>query len=144
MAWANDIGARPESLRLEQATFEYERAKAQYDNVASGATPEDIQVARAQVAQAQAARDEVIADAHPADVAWAQANVRSATAALDLLKAGARPKRLLWQPRRCRPLRRRSRRRRLRWTRRILTAPFAGEVSSIAVAVGEFVAPACR
>ncbi len=25
MAWANDIGARPESLRLEQTTFEYER-----------------------------------------------------------------------------------------------------------------------
>ncbi|MEI2776485.1 MAG: HlyD family efflux transporter periplasmic adaptor subunit [Tetrasphaera sp.] len=141
MAWANDIGARPESLRLEQATFEYERAKAQYDNVASGATPEDIQVARAQVAQAQAARDEVIADAHPADVARAQANVRSATAALDLLKAGARPEEIAVATAQVQAAQAAVAQAQAALDATILTAPFAGEVSSIAVAVGEFVAP---
>jgi multidrug resistance efflux pump len=141
VAWANDIGARPESLRLEQATFEYERAKAQFDNVASGATPEDIQVARAQVGQAQAAKDELLAAAHPADVARAQANVRAAAAALDLLNAGARPEEIAAATAQVQAAQAAVAQAQAEVDTTMLTAPFAGEVSSIAVAVGEFVAP---
>lgn len=141
VSWANDIGARPESLRLEQATFEYERAKAQYENVVAGATAEDVWVAQTQVAQAQAARDEVLADAHPADVAMAQANVRSAAAALDLLEAGARPEEIAAAQAQVAAAAAAVAQAAAALETTILTAPFAGEVSSVAVRVGEFVAP---
>ena len=141
VAWANDIGARPESLRLEQATIEYERAQAQYDNVVNGATPEEIQVAWAQVAQAQAAKDELLAAAHPADVAQAQANIRSATAALDLLRAGARPEEIAAAQAQVQAAQAAVQQAQAALDAMLLTAPFAGQVSSVAVRVGEFVAP---
>ncbi len=141
VSWANDIGARPESLRLEQASVEYERAKAQYENVVAGATAEDVWVAQAQVAQAQAARDEVLADAHPADVARAQANVRSAAAALDLLKAGAGPEEIAAAQAQVAAATAAVAQAAAALETTILTAPFAGEVSSVAVRMGEFVAP---
>jgi len=141
VSWANDIGARPESLRLEQASVEYERAKAQYENVVAGATAEDVWVAQAQVAQARAAKDEVLAAAHPADVARAQANVRSAAAALDLLKAGARPEEIAAAQAQVAAAAAAVAQAEAALETTILTAPFAGEVSSVAVHVGEFVAP---
>ena len=141
VSWANDIGARPESLRLEQATYEYERARAQYDNVVTGATPEDLQVARAQVAQAQAAKNELLADAHPAEVARAQANVRSAAAALDLLQAGARPEEIAAAAAQVQAAQAAVMQAQAALDATILKAPIAGEVSSIAVNAGEFVAP---
>lgn len=141
VAWANDIGARPESLKLEQATFEYERAQAQYNNVVNGATPEEIQVARAQVAQAQAAKDELLAAAHPAEIAKAQANVRSAAAALELLEAGARAEEIAVAEAQVAAAQAAVLQAQAALDATILTAPFAGQVSSITVSVGEFVAP---
>ena len=141
VAWANDIGARPESLKLEQATFEYERAQAQYNNVVNGATPEDIQVARAQVAQAQAAKAELLAAAHPADIAKAQANVRSVAAALKLLEAGARTEDIAAAQAQVAAAQAAVLQAQAALDATILTAPFAGQVSSVAVSVGEFVAP---
>ena len=141
VAWANDIGARPESLRLEQATIEYERAQAQYDNVVNGATPEEIELAWAQVAQAQAAKDELLAPAHPADVAQAQANVRSATAALDMLRAGARPEEIAAAQAQVQAAQAAVQQAQATLDATLLTAPFAGQVSNVASSVGEFVAP---
>ena len=141
VSWANDIGARPESLRLEQASVEYERAKAQYENVVAGATAEDVWVAQTQVAQARAAKDEVLADAHPADVARAQANVRSAAAALDLLEAGPRPEEIAAAQAQVAAAAAAVAQAAAALETTILTAPFAGEVSSVAVRAGEFVAP---
>lgn len=141
VAWANDIGARPESLKLEQATFEYERAQAQYNNVVDGATPEEIQVARAQVAQAQAAKDELLATAHPADIATAQANVRAASAALELLEAGARGEEVAAAQAQVAAAAAAVMQAQAALDATILTAPFAGLVSSVAVSEGEFVAP---
>ncbi len=84
-----DAGATPQALQLEQATIDYEAAKAQYDDLLAGATAEDITVAEANVAAAQANLNKVLAAARPADLAAAQAEVDRARAQLDLVRAGS-------------------------------------------------------
>ena len=86
----NDIGMRPESLALEQATVAYEAAKARQQDLQNGATESQIAAARAGVSQASAQLDTAQKSA-PGDLASAQAAVDQAQAQLDLIKAGARP-----------------------------------------------------
>jgi HlyD family secretion protein len=86
----SDIGMRPESLALEQATVAYEAAKARLQDLQNGATESQIAAARAGVSQAAAQLDTAQKSA-PSDLASAQAAVDQAQAQLDLLKAGARP-----------------------------------------------------
>jgi len=85
-----DIGRRPESVDLEQATNNLTAAQARLDDLKRGASNADIAAARARVRQAQAQLDALQAQ-NPADVAAAQAEVRQAQAQLELLQAGTRP-----------------------------------------------------
>ena len=85
-----NIGARPEALQLQQATNNYNAAKARYDDLAKGASAADIAQARAQVQRAQAALDKVKVPARAEDIAAAQAEVRRAQAQLDLIQSGNR------------------------------------------------------
>jgi HlyD family secretion protein len=86
----SDIGMRPESLALEQATVAHEAARARLQDLQNGATESQIAAARAGVSQAAAQLDTLQKSA-PSDLASAQAAVDQAQAQLDLLKAGARP-----------------------------------------------------
>ena len=83
------IGETQEAAELWQATTEYERAKAEYEEVRAGPTADEIADARAQVALAQAQLDALLADPDPAEVAAAEAKVAQAQAQLDALLAGA-------------------------------------------------------
>jgi multidrug resistance efflux pump len=85
-----NIGALPQALQLQQATNNYNAAKARYDDLAAGSSAADIATARAQVQRAQATLDTLRAPARAADLAAAQAEIRRAQAQLDLLSAGAR------------------------------------------------------
>lgn len=109
------IGMLPESRALHLATQEYAMAKARYDLVVKGATPQQVAVAEAAVAAAQAGLDRAKAPARPEAVAAAQAVVDQAQAALHQATAGL--------------------------TAASLTAPFAGTVASVGVNLGETVAP---
>lgn len=86
----SDIGMRPESLALEQATIAWESAKAQMADLENGATPATIAAARAGVNQAQVQLD-TAQKSLPNDVAAARASVEQAKAQLALIQAGARP-----------------------------------------------------
>ncbi len=86
----NDIGMRPESLALEQATIAYEGAKARLQDLQNGATASQIAGARAGVSQASA-QLETLQNSAPMDLASAQAGIDQAQAQLDLLNAGTRP-----------------------------------------------------
>jgi HlyD family secretion protein len=86
----NDVGMRPESLALEQATIAFESAKARLADLQNGATAGQVAAARAGVSQAAAQLDTLQKSA-PMDLASAQAAVDQAQAQVDLLKAGARP-----------------------------------------------------
>jgi HlyD family secretion protein len=76
-------------VTLEKATLEYETAKAEYDKLLNGATPEEIAVAQAQVVEAQAGLATIAAGATEAEIAQTQADVAQAEANLAQLLAGA-------------------------------------------------------
>jgi multidrug resistance efflux pump len=76
-------------VRLEKATLEYERLKAEYDKLVNGATPEEIAIAEAGVAEAQAGLNRARSGSTPEAIAQAQANVAKAEADLAQLMAGA-------------------------------------------------------
>lgn len=87
--WRNDVGALPESARLEQATAAWEAANARFEDLQKGATTADISGASAEVRRSQAQLDE-LKTGMPSDLAAAAADVRASQAQLDLLLAGAR------------------------------------------------------
>lgn len=76
-------------VRLEKATLEYERHKAEYDRLVNGATPEEIAIAQAGVGEAQAALASAQAGATPEEIAQTQADVAAAEADVAQLMAGA-------------------------------------------------------
>ncbi|MGQ9554125.1 MAG: HlyD family secretion protein [Anaerolineae bacterium] len=136
-----DAGMLPQSLQLEQATIEYERAQASYQDLVNGATPAEIKVYQEQVAQAQASLAEVLAGANPADVVAAQADLAAAQAALELVQAGARPEELAAAEAQVQAAQASVDLAQAALDATILKAPFAGTVSSISLAVGEYAAP---
>lgn len=86
-----NIGARPESLQLQQATNAYEAAQARLNELERGASAADIAIARGQVQQAQAQIDVLKVPARSSDIAAAQAEIRRAEAQLSLIEEGLRP-----------------------------------------------------
>lgn len=137
----NDVGMLPQSRDLQQATNNYEAAKARYDLLFAGPEADAVAAGRAQVQQAQAALDRLLTPASESQVAEAQAQVDSAQAELDLLQAGARQQTLavaavavteaeaaLSQAQAVRE-------------DREIRAPFAGTVTNLSVAAGELVQP---
>ena len=79
----------PFGLALENATNDYEAAKAAYDKLVNGASDEEIAVSRAQLNEAQAALNKVLAGPTAEQIAQAQAEVVRAEAALAELRTGA-------------------------------------------------------
>ena len=85
-----NIGARPEALQLEQATNQYNAARARLSSLQDSTSAADIAGARARVQRSQAQLD-LLTTVNPADIAAAEAEVRRAQAGLDLLAVAARP-----------------------------------------------------
>jgi multidrug resistance efflux pump len=84
------IGASPAALQLEQATNNYNAAKARYDDLIKGATPSSFALAQARVQQAVAQLNAVKSTPRQADIDAVNAEIRRAQAQLDLIKAGVR------------------------------------------------------
>jgi multidrug resistance efflux pump len=89
-----DAGMLPQSLQLEQATNNYEAAKAGYDSLFAGPEAYQIAEARAQVKQAESVLERVLRPATESQLAEANAAVRQGQARVDLLAAGARAEEL--------------------------------------------------
>lgn len=88
VAYADSVGASPQAAQLEQATIDYESARANYRLATQGAEEADIASAQAQVAQAESALDKLVRGPTGAEAATARAQVAQAEAALArLLKA---------------------------------------------------------
>jgi multidrug efflux pump subunit AcrA (membrane-fusion protein) len=88
------IGASPAALALQQATNNFNAAKAAYDKVSQQPDAAQISAAYQQVQSARAALDVAVNPARDFDVAQAKAQVDTAQAQLDALKAGARAQQL--------------------------------------------------
>ncbi len=81
IAYARDpagIGASPAALQLEQATNNYNSAKAQYDKIAMGADLAQIRAAEQQVLSARANLDKVLNPARQFDIDQAEAQLQQA------------------------------------------------------------------
>ncbi|HBY98658.1 MAG: efflux RND transporter periplasmic adaptor subunit [Ardenticatenaceae bacterium] len=89
--WRSDIGMLPQSLQLQQTTIDYQLASANYESVVAGPGKDQIDQARAQVAQAQTQLDKLSQGPAAADISAAQAQVAQVQAQLDKLKEGADP-----------------------------------------------------
>ena len=136
----NDVGMRPESLALEQATIAYEGAKARLADLQNGATPATIAAARAGVSQAQA-QLQTLQKSAPMDLASAQAAVDQAQAQLDLLKAGARPEAIEIAQANVAAATASLQNALVALSDTELRAPFGGVIATIDTAIGEQVSP---
>ena len=86
--WQNDVGMTPESAKLQQATIDYEAAKADYEVSTEPADQSDLQNAISTAKNAEKQLADLQEKPNVADIAAAQAQVASAQQKLDNLKAG--------------------------------------------------------
>ena len=91
--YRNDIGALPQSAALQQASTQYEAAKARLAVLERGATDADINAANAEVRRAQV-NLATLQKALPSDTAVAEADLAISEAQLNLVLAGARPEQI--------------------------------------------------
>jgi multidrug resistance efflux pump len=129
IAWAGDVGQTQQALALEQATLDYQAAKAQYDRLKNGPTAQEIAVARAGVAEAKAALAAAQAGPTPEVIAVAEAGVKEAEvgvtqadAALAIAQAALTTAQTAL-------------------SHFELVAPMAGTVGNVSLDVGQFVSP---
>jgi multidrug resistance efflux pump len=140
--WRNDVGALPQAAQLEQATNNYEAARARYDLLVEGANESEIAGARAQVEQAQATLDTTLAPAGESDIAAAEAEVRRAESQVALLEAGTRPETIAAAQADLTAAQTTLMQRQLELADTELKAPFAGIIASLDLEVGEQVSAA--
>ena len=89
IAGRDNAGATKEAAELWQATTNYARAEAEYEEAQTGPTSDAIAAARAKVALANAQLQGLLAEPDPAARAAAEAKVAQAQAQLEALLAGA-------------------------------------------------------
>ncbi len=76
----------PQAAALQQASIEYESAKARYNLAIAGPTESEIKSAEAQVAQAQAQLEKLLQSPTPEELTIAQAEVDRAKASLQQIQ----------------------------------------------------------
>lgn len=92
IAHRENVGTTQQALDLWQATTNYEKALAEYNEALEGATADEVSDARSKVAQAQAQLDALLEEPDADDVDAAEAKVVQAQAQLDNLLDGASAK----------------------------------------------------
>lgn len=141
VSWANDIGARPESQQLQEATNNYEAAQARYDALFAGPAADQAAAARAQLQQAQATLDRLLKPGSASAIAAAEAQVRSAQANLDLLTAAARDETVAASAAGVAAAEAVLHQATATLSNMSLRAPFTGTLTTLSVNVGEMVQP---
>ncbi|NIX10003.1 MAG: HlyD family efflux transporter periplasmic adaptor subunit, partial [Gammaproteobacteria bacterium] len=92
VAHRENVGTTQQALDLWQATTNYEKALAEYNETLEGATADEISDARSKVAQAQAQLDALLEEPDADEVDAAEAKIVQAQAQLDNLLGGASAK----------------------------------------------------
>jgi multidrug resistance efflux pump len=127
ISWQSGLGATQQAVALQQASDDYEAAKANYEGLLRGATAEELDIARAAV---EAAHTQV-------DVAQAQA--RQAKAQLDLLLAGPAAEAIAVAEAQVRQAETALEGARIALEKTVLVAPLTGTVGKVIVEEGETV-----
>lgn len=137
-----NVAMLPQALQLEQATIEYERAKAVYEQTIQGPTEDQIEQARAQVEQARANLQRLLESPTPADIAAAESQVAQAEANLRRLTEGASPEDIEIQQAQVEQARLALEQARLNLEGAEIRAPFDGTVVAVGVKEGEMASSA--
>ena len=88
VAWREDVGRTTQSANLQSATLAYEKALAQFNINAAGASQDQVEASRARVLQAQNTLNLLLQGADGMDVTAARAKVEQNRAALEELLDG--------------------------------------------------------
>ena len=139
VAYRGDIGSLPQAAALQQATLDYEKAKANHALKTAGPTDEQLAAARAKVALAQNQLDLLQQGSDPAAIAAAQAKVTQAQAQLDALTAGATVEDVEAAQLQVQQARNSLQAAQAQLDNTVLRAPFAGTVTAVRAAAGEWV-----
>ncbi len=89
VAYQGDVAASSQAAALQEATIDYESAKAAYETSVEPASQAELQEAVANIQSAQEELDDLYAQPTEADLAEAQAEVAEAQAELDELLTGS-------------------------------------------------------
>ncbi len=138
-----NIGSRPESLALQQATEQLNAAQARHDLAIQGATPSQLGVVNTQILAAQA-QVTVAASQLPAVTAGvlsAQAGVDGAQASLDALVDGATVEDKEMAAARVNSAQAHLASAQAQLAQTQITAPFAGQVAMLFKRTGELASP---
>lgn len=137
------IGMLPQALALQQATTDFEAAKAAYQVATQGATREQLAVAAAQINAAKAQVQVVRAQTPPAEAAVksAEAQVARGQAAFDRVKVGATAEDKAMAEARVKSAQALLAQAQAQLRQTQVSAPFAGQVGTIYVRPGELAAP---
>jgi HlyD family secretion protein len=147
VAGREDVGMLPESLALQNATIEKQRAQANYDALLSHPTAAELAAAQAQLAQAEAHLAQLEAGVEPqlrvaeaaVDAARAQRDI--AQAQLNLLRGGAGKAEIAVAEAQVEQAQVAVDSARLAAKRADLEAPLEGTIASITIDIGESVSP---
>lgn len=87
IAWRNDVGMTSQAAALQQATADYEAAKAAYEAATKGPSAAELAAAQAQVANARAQLEALLAGASEAELRAAEISVEQARLSLEEAEA---------------------------------------------------------
>jgi HlyD family secretion protein len=95
VAWRNDVGTTTEAATLQQATLDFQNAKAAYEQAIAPPTPDLVAAAKAKIVAAEDTVAQLLAGGTDADRRAAEANLKQAQltleqAQLDLARATVR------------------------------------------------------
>ncbi len=136
ISWRGDVGATTESTNLQNATIAYEKAKADYNLAAEGATADTVSAARAKISSAQDALNQLI---HPDanSVEASKAKVTAAQVALDNMLKGGNPQDLELAQLAVQTAQDNLHSKMLDLTSTVITSPITGTVTAADVTIGQ-------
>jgi HlyD family secretion protein len=133
-----DVGATTQARDLQQATIDYETAQAEYDQLMSGASAEEIAQAESSVATAQSNLDQLLNDPSKASsIASAESQVASAQSSLASLMSGSTAEQVASTEAQVEQARISLETAQANLEDAVLTAPFAGLVTAVNIVEGE-------
>ncbi|MBE2236027.1 MAG: efflux RND transporter periplasmic adaptor subunit [Anaerolinea sp.] len=132
-----DVGMTQQALELEQATNNYQSARASYDQAMRAASNDQIQQSRANVDQAKASLQRLLDSPTPAELATAESQLAQAQAQRETALQGASAARLDVAQAQVEQARLNVQEAQATLAKGSLTAPFDGTITAVHISEGE-------
>jgi HlyD family secretion protein len=138
VAWQPGVGASPQAVALQEASIDYQAAKAQYKRLKNLPTEAELQEAKANLAHAKAQLELEQAGPTEQEVTASASSVAIAQAQLELTKAGARPEDMAVVEAQMQQAHTILEKAKEALSRAQLLAPFDGTISAVYLSQGEW------